>query len=81
MIDYEIKKVSDNHCNVFFYKESKKRNGTIERVIKDKIYSTHFNNALNLIAHRKTQDELDGKNVSLKTYLSSFYKNWNNENC
>jgi hypothetical protein len=36
MIDYELKKVSDNHYNVFFYKESKKRDGTIEKVIKDK---------------------------------------------
>ena len=84
MINFELKRISEDSpfYNITLYKDVNKRNGTLGTGIKDKIYSTKFENAINLIAHIKTQDELEDRNVSLKEYLSSFYKNWNNyEDC
>lgn len=84
MDGYKLEKISNTHCNIYFLKKVTRRSGLIETDVGDKIYSTKFNNAINLIAHRKTQDDFGDKNISLKEYLSSFYKNWNviyNENC
>ena len=80
---YELKKTSDCHYTVIFTKTVNKRNGDVENCAGDKFYTLTFEKAINLIAHRKTQDEFGDRNVSLKDYLSAFYLNWNiiyNEN-
>ena len=85
MINYKLEPLDESsvYYNIIFFKEVTRRNGT-DLDVENRIYSTHFSNAINLIAHKKTQDDFGDKDVSLKEYLSSFYKNWNiiyNENC
>lgn len=85
MISYKLEPIEDSiFYNITFFKEVKRRSGDTDIDVENRIYSTHFNNAINLIIHKKTQDDFGDKDVSLKEYLSSFYKNWNiiyNENC
>lgn len=86
MSNYKLEPLDESsvYYNIIFFKEVTRRNGNTDLDVESRIYSTHFNNAINLIAHKKTQDDFGDKDVSLKEYLSSFYKNWNiiyNENC
>ncbi len=85
MISYKLEPIEDSiFYNITFFKEVKRRSGDTDIDVENRVYSTHFNNAINLITHKKTQDDFGDKDVSLKEYLSSFYKNWNiiyNENC
>lgn len=85
MINYKLEAIKDSpHYNLVIYKEVNKRDGTIGLDVKSRFYAMTFNNALLRVAHLITQDNFEDTNISLKEYLSSFYRNWKviyNENC
>lgn len=72
------RRADDANYNLYFEKQVNKRDGTTAIEYGEKIYGIPLKEALAIIAHRKTQEELEG-DVSLKEYLTHYYKNY--ENC
>lgn len=77
MVDFILKRVGDNslHYNLTFMKEVHKRDGTIVKEPADTIYTISLEEAKLRIAHVETAEKLG--DVSLKDYLSEFYKCYN----
>lgn len=80
MLGYKLDRISNDlpFYNLHFEKEVHKRDGTTEIGYGDKVYCIRKEDAHTLIAHKKTQDDFGDKNVSLKEYLTEFYKNYAN---
>lgn len=76
MIDFILKKVSDNspHYNLSFMKEVHKRSGEIVQEPGETLYTLPLDDVKNKIAHCETAIRFGDSDVSLKEYLSEFYK-------
>lgn len=79
MINFILKKVSDNspHYNLTFMKIVHKRSGEEVEEPGDILYTLSLQDATNKIAHQETNNRLGDNDVSLKTYLTEFYKTYN----
>ena len=76
MIDFILKKVSDDspHYNLTFMKLVHKRSGDIVQEPGDAVYTISLDWVKNRIAHVETAVRFGDKDVTLKEYLSEFYK-------
>ena len=77
---YEIKKVDDTspHYNLILYKNVKKRDGSIVVDIDTTLYSISLNHIKNGLSHLETSEFFGDTDISLKEYLTQFYKSYNN---
>ena len=76
MIDFILKKSSENspHYNLTFMKLVHKRNGDVNQEPGTTLYTISLNEVKNRISHLETINRFGDKDITLKEYLSEFYK-------
>lgn len=74
MIDFTIKKVSDNspHYNLTFTKEVHKRNGDIVKEPGETLYAMSLDVIKNRITHMEVINRFGDNDISLRQYLHEF---------
>ena len=79
MVDFILKRIADDspHYNLTFMKLVHKRSGDIVSEPGETIYTISLDSAKNRIAHVEASNRLGDKDVSLREYLSEFYKCYN----
>jgi hypothetical protein len=78
MIDFSIKKIDENSpfYNLTFMKEVHKRNGEIASEPDDTIYTVSLDLAKSIISHQETLNKYHDEDISLKEYITEFYKSY-----